>query len=50
MVKWLPDQRFIYDLKIVDDAKFLEAINAVLVEHDQNIKKYRHDILNKLKN
>jgi hypothetical protein len=48
VVKWLYQQNLIADQKIVDYAKFLENINAVLDERDPEIKAYRHKILNKL--
>lgn len=48
VVKWLQEQKLISDPKIVESAKFLESLNAVLDERDPEIKKYRHDILEKL--
>jgi hypothetical protein len=49
VVNWLFQQKLINDSKLVDSAKFIENINAVLNERDPEIKKYRHYILNKLK-
>ncbi|MFO1257123.1 MAG: hypothetical protein U1E78_01680 [Gammaproteobacteria bacterium] len=48
VVKWLNDQNIIQDNEIVERAKFVENINAVLEERDPEIKKYRHCILDKL--
>lgn len=48
VTKWLFQQHMIKDMEIVESAMFIENINAVLGERDQNIKKYRHHILNKL--
>jgi len=48
VVKWLQEQNLIHDTKIVDDAKFLEHINAVLDERDPEVKKYRHALLKSL--
>lgn len=48
VVKWLQAQNIIQDPKMVDYAKFVENLNAVLDERDPEIKRYRHEILNKL--
>lgn len=50
VVKWLYEENIIHDEKIIDYAKFLESINAVLAERDPEIKRYRHQILNELEN
>lgn len=49
VVQWLFQQKIIKDSHIVDSAKFIENINAVLGARDQKIQEYRHHILNKLK-
>lgn len=48
VVKWLNEQEIIQDNKILERAKFVENINAVLEERDPEIKKYRHTLLDKL--
>lgn len=48
VTKWLFQQNLIEDKELVESAMFIENINAVLGERDQTIKKYRHQILNKL--
>lgn len=48
VVKWLFQQQIIKDAQMVDSAKFIENINAVLGERDQDIQKYRHRILHQL--
>lgn len=48
VVKWLQDQNLIQDPSIVDYAKFVENLNAVLDERDPEIRRYRHEILDKL--
>ena len=50
VTKWLFQQHMIQDVQIVDSAKFIENINAVLGERDLNIREYRHHILSKLQN
>lgn len=48
VAKWLNDQNIVQDLKMVEYAKFLENLNAILDERDPEIKRYRHEILDKL--
>ena len=48
VVHWLHQQQLIQDEKIVESAKFIAHINAVIAERDPLIKKYRHRILNRL--
>ena len=48
VVQWLFQQRLINDQDIVETAKFIENINAVLDERDASIRNYRQHILNEL--
>ncbi len=50
VVKWLLEQNLIQNPKMVDYAKFVENLNAVLDERDPEIKRYRHELLDKLEN
>lgn len=49
VVNWLYQNQLIKDQKVVDFAKFIENINAVLGERDPKVQEYRHQILQKLK-
>jgi hypothetical protein len=49
VVDWLYQNQLIKDQKVVDFAKFIENINAVLGERDPKVQEYRHQILQKLK-
>jgi len=46
---WLYQQNQIRDQRMIEVAKFIENLNAVLQERDQEIKRYREKILQKLK-
>lgn len=48
VLKWLYQQNQIDDLRMLETAKFIESLNAVLLERDQEIRDYRHKILKKL--
>lgn len=48
VLKWLYQQNQIDDLQMIETAKFIENINAVLLERDKEIRDYRHKILKKL--
>ena len=48
VINWLHQQELLQDKSLVESAKFISHINAVLGERDPHIKKYRHDILNRL--
>jgi len=48
VVQWLDQQQMIEDSAIVDSAKLLEHLNAVLDEREPEVKKYRHNLLRRL--
>ncbi len=48
VVQWLYQQRLIDDKALLDTAKLIENINAVLGERDPTVQAYRHHILNRL--
>ncbi len=48
VTNWLYQQRLIEDKSVVESAKFIENINAVLDERDPAVKQYRHNILSRL--
>ncbi len=50
IVTWLYKNEIISEKEIVDNAEFVEDINAVLEERDGRIKKTRQMLLRKLKN
>lgn len=50
VVNWLFQQQLIKDARLVDSAKFINNINAVLGERDQSIQQYRQHILSQLPN
>jgi hypothetical protein len=45
---WLYMNEVITEKEIVDNAEFIEDINAVLEEHDKKIKKARQELLKEL--
>jgi len=49
VVKWLYVQKQIRDAQIVEDAKFIENINVALSARDQSIRKYRRQLLKRLR-
>lgn len=49
VVQWLYDQKIIQDIKIIDNAKFIENLNVVLDERNSDLRKYRDEVLEKLK-
>ena len=48
VVEWLYCQHLIRDKKMLQFAKFIGHINAVLGERDPEIRAYRHNILSQL--
>lgn len=48
VVQWLYGQQLIHDKKMLERARFIENINAVLGERDPEIQAYRHHILSQL--
>ncbi len=49
VAKWLYQQKKINDIAIVERAKFIENINAALIERDAEITKERRALIEKLK-
>ena len=48
VLQWLHQQSQIQDLQMIETAKFIENINAVLLERDQDVRDYRQKILAQL--
>ena len=48
VVEWLYYQKLIKDDRLLNFAKLIEHINAVLGERDPEVQAYRHHILEKL--
>ena len=48
VLKWLYQQNQIDDLRMIENARFIENINAVLLERDKEIRNDRQRILKKL--
>ena len=48
IIEWLYAHGDITDKKMVDDARFIDNVNAALGERDPDVRNYRHLILKKL--
>lgn len=48
ITEWLYDNKIIKEKEIVNNAAFLENLNAALEERNHEIRKYRHGLLKKL--
>jgi len=49
VVEWLYCQRLVRNKQLLNLAKFIEHLNAVLGERDPGVRAYRRDILNRLR-
>ncbi len=48
VVEWLYKSNYLNEKEIVENALFLETLNAVLEERDEGVKKYRQGLLRKI--